>query len=426
MRDSQNPQEKQPFELDIHFDDSDFNTIEMRSLLEEMPRPKGEVYFSNPPPRRQQGEPPPPRRAKKRHSGAVVLAMLAVSVAASVALSTVAIGALRDIFAMGRQGDDVVVEIPANQTTDQVIDLLHGAGLIHQSALCKLFMHFTFDVKTRDLPDPKPPEYVPGPYEVNPGMGLEELLDAFIAQPKTSETASLLFPEGYTVKQFVAKISENRVASADALKRAMMYTEFDYPFLKGLNVDSRYYRYEGYLFPDTYEFYVNENANNALRRLFDNFARKWVANKFGEKAVAMGLTVDQVVILASIIQKEAANAGQMEDVSGVLHNRLNHPADYPKLECDSTRDYVLGNIATETDSGSATYYNDLYNTYRCDGLPVGPICSPGVDAISAALHPAQHGYYYFQHDKNGKMYLSRTKDEHNRITLDLINNGLAQ
>ena len=421
-----NPPDKKPFALDISFEDDDFSTVELRSLLEEAPKPKGEIYFSNPPapPSRAQAA-APSRKKKKAHSGAAVVAMLAVAVLLAAALSFVAIGTLRDIFAMGREGGDITVEIPANQGTNQVIDILHEAGLIRQRGLCKLFMLFTEGVRETHIGFEEP-EYVPGPYIVNAGMGLEELLDSFIAQPKTSETASLLFPEGYTVKQIAAKISDNRVAGMDALKRAMMFTEFDYPFLKGLNTDNRYYRYEGYLFPDTYEFYINENANNALRRMFDNFAKKWVANKFSEQATAMGLTIDQVVILASMIQKEAANAGQMKDISGVLHNRLNHPADYPMLECDSTRDYVMATIATEVDAGTVAYYNDLYNTYRCAGLPVGPICSPGIDAINAALKPNQHSFYYFQHDKNGEIYLSKTKAEHTKITLDLLNSGLAQ
>jgi len=422
-----NTPEKKPFELDINFEDDDFSTVELRSLLEEAPRPKGEIYFSNPPGPRSRAQAPaePPKKKKKPHGGAAVAAMLAVSVLAAAVLSFVGISALRDIFAMGREGGDITLEIPANQSTGQVIDILHEAGLIRQRGLCKLFMRFTSGIKEKHITNTRE-EYVAGPYMVNAGMGLEELLDAFKAQPKTSETASLLFPEGYTVKQIAGKISENRVTGMDAIRRAMMSTDFDYPFLNGLNTDGRYYRYEGYLFPDTYEFYINENANNALRRMFDNFAKKWVANKFNEQAAAMGLSIDQVVILASIIQKEAADASQMKDVSGVLHNRLNHPADYPMLECDSTRDYVMATIATEMDPGSTVYWHDMYNTYRCVGLPAGPICSPGIDAISAALNPGKHSYYYFQHDKNGKIYLSKTKAEHNRITLDLINSGLAQ
>gem|GEM_PF-6629390 len=176
-----NPNEKQPFELDISFDDSDFDTIELRAILEETPRPKGEIYFSNPPSPRKPQAPPPPRKAKKRHSGIIVLGMLAVSLALSIALSIVAIGTMRDILATGRQGDDITVEIPADQSTDQIIDILHGYGLVRQRTLCKLFMRFTPTIKEEHITDSEM-EYVAGPYSVNPSMGLEELLEEFKAR----------------------------------------------------------------------------------------------------------------------------------------------------------------------------------------------------------------------------------------------------
>ena len=428
-----------PFWLDFRFDDSEA----ARSALDaEPPKPKGEVYFANPtrtfqPPAQQQE---PVATGKKRAKGekhrggglrgsATMFALLMVVLAVTTVLSFIGISTLRDIFALGKNSDNaelVSLSIPPDQSTDQLIEMLAANRLIHQKAMCRLYMKFTWYIQTKnEEEEPDPPEYIAGEYELDTAMGLEEMLGSFLAKPSSGETASLLFPEGYTVKQVMAKIGDNKVSNLNLLKRSMLATDFSYSFLQGLNTDGRYYKYEGYLFPDTYEFYIDENANSALRRFFENFQSKW-KEEYTTRARELGYTIDQIIILASIIQKEAAGPSQMGDISGVLHNRLNHPSVYPMLECNATRDYVLNNIATEMDPGAAELYNDTYNTYKCIGLPVGPICNPGISAIEAALNPNTHDYYYFQHDKNGEIYLNQTRDEHYKRTTQLIIDGLAQ
>ena len=426
-----------PFWLDFRFDDSEA----ARSALDaDTPKSKGEVYFASPTRSFRPAEPTPAPAAKgkgkqkdkgpkRKGGGAAMVALLVAVLLATAALSFVGIATLRDIFALGKSDDGasiVSLSIPDGQSTGQIIDLLASYKLLSQRAMCKFYMKFTQALESRHASgEPKEPEYIAGEYELVSSMGLEEMLGEFLEKPKSSETANLLFPEGYTVKQVMAKIGDNKVSNVNLLKRSMNATTFDYFFLKGLNTEGRYYKYEGYLFPDTYEFFIDENANSALRRFFKNFQEKWKEG-YTTKAKELGYTIDQIVIIASIIQKEAADSSQMADVSGVLHNRLNHPSVYPMLECDSTRDYVLNNIQTEMDPGAAAMYNDTYNTYKCIGLPAGPICNPGEKAIEAALNPNTHGYFYFQHDKNGEIYLTETKAEHNKITTQLIIDGLAQ
>ena len=432
-----------PFWLDFSFDDSEA----ARSALDaDMPQSKGEVYFANPTRSFKPAEPTPaPEPAAKGKAakgsgkkekgrkggggGALITALLALVLLAAAALSYMGITTLRDIFALGKNPEDVLVvslSIPEGQSTDQLIDLLADKKLLKQRLMCKLYMQFTWYIQTHNKEEePEPPDYIAGEYELDTAMGLEEMLGSFLPKPSTGETASLLFPEGFTVKQVMEKIGDNRVSNANLLRRSMLATTFDYAFLKDLNTNGRYYKYEGYLFPDTYEFFIDENANSALHKFFANFQAKW-KEEYTTRATEMGYTIDQIVIIASIIQKEAANADQMKIISGVLHNRLDHPSVYPMLECDSTRDYVLNNIATEMDAGAAELYHETYNTYRCTGLPVGPICNPGERAIEAALYPEAHEYFYFQHDKNGEIYLTETRAEHNRITTQLIIDGLAQ
>jgi UPF0755 protein len=417
---------KEPFRLDIPYDDDDLNYV-----LEE-PRPRGEVYFSNPQRFSAMPPPPPAPKIKKSHGGRAALVALALALAASLVLSYMGVTLLQDIFALRSDVNtrEEEVTIQPNQSTNQVIDNLAKHRLITQRGLCKFYSDFTFKIKHQNNPAPLQPEYLPGKYTVSNQLGLEEMLNSFKSKPKTAETVHLMFPEGYTVRQSVERIEANRVASVDSMKRALMDAQFPLPFLQGVNMSGRYYRYEGYLFPDTYDFFVGDNVNSVIQRFLDNFQKKWKEYGFGKQADAIGMTMDQVIILASIIQKEAANAKEMPLVSRILHNRLDHPSTYSTLDCDSTRDYVLGNIAKEMDSSSAAYYADLYDTYKCRGLPVGPICNPGAAAIDAALNPSKEpaslDLFYFQHDKNGKIYTAQTRAEHTANTSKIMMNDLAQ
>jgi len=416
----------EPFRLDISFDNEQ-NDQELNSVLEDAPSHRGEVYFSNRPSHSKPVAAPKPKR-KKNHSGSIISVLLVTALAVSLVLSYVGITFLQDVFALRSSQREADFSLEAGQTTSEVIDILSKNRLIRQKGLCKLYMNLSFYIRSRGMDSPRLPEYLPGEYTVSTELGLEEMLNQFKSKPQSAETIHLLFPEGYTVKQVVEKIDANRVAKAGPLN-SILNSEFDsIPFLKTIDVSGRYYRYEGYLFPDTYQFFVNDNVNSVLQRFFENFEKKWKENGFDKKAEAIGMTMDEVVILASIIQKEAANNDEMPLLSRILHNRLERPGVYPLLECDATRDYVNNNIATEMDATSADYWGSKYNTYRVSGLPAGPICNPGLAAIKAALSPSaapeHQGLYYFQHDKNSKIYTASTKAEHNANTTQIVIAGL--
>jgi len=313
-----------PFWLDFSFDDSEA----ARSALDaDTPKSKGEIYFANPTRSFNPVAAPTPEPAAasqtvkgkaakgkekgKRGGGGGVLitVLLALVLLAAAALSYMGISTLRDIFAQGKNENTaflVSLSIGDGQTTDQIIDLLADNKLINQRYMCKLYMKFTEYIQNQNDDEPELPEYIAGEYEVDSAMGLEEMLGLFLPKPPSGETAKLLFAEGFTVKQIMEKIGENRVSNVSLLRRSMLATQFDaYSFLKDLNTAGRYWKYEGYLFPDTYEFFIDENANSALRKFFDNFQSKW-KEEYTTRATELGYTVDQIVILASIIQKEAA------------------------------------------------------------------------------------------------------------------------
>lgn len=229
-------------------------------------------------------------------------------------------------------------------------------------------------------------------------------------------TVTVTFPEGYTVKEIAELLQENHVCDAAefiSLSNNARYLKgLDYSFLNQIpGYKKRPFILEGYLFPDTYEFYTNEGAEAALSRFLDNTEAK-LSLEYKLKAELMGYTIDEILALASIIQEEASEQEHMPGVSSVLHNRL-EKHDYDRLECDVTVNYIKNNvkdspyIRVDIDE---VYGN--YDTYECYGLPLGPICNPGVNAIEAALYPPETNYFFFVTDADWNYYYAETYEEH--------------
>ncbi len=341
---------------------------------------------------------------------AIYILIVAIS---STILCFYGIRCINDILAIEKREMDCEVTISAGATDDEVIDILKENDLIRNKGFCKLF------VKIIGAGG----DYVSGSYTLNSDWGIEKMLSTMQAGNTYSETITLTFPEGYTISQIAEKLEANKVCTASSFIKTMQSVDFstEYAFLKNQeNKELRFRTLEGYIYPDTYEFYVGENASSVVRRFLDNFESKWTSD-YQKQAEELGMTVDEIVTLASIIQAEAANSGQMKDISSVLHNRLDKPATFPRLECDSTEKYLIETIkvtltSSTTDTQKYIAYRDLYDTYStdCKGLPVGAICNPGSAAISAALYPSDTNYNYFRHDAKGNVYYANTFSEHNQ------------
>ncbi len=232
-----------------------------------------------------------------------------------------------------------------------------------------------------------------------------------------SRTVTVTIPEGYTVLKIAAALESADVCTADEFIRAVRDGDYtDYAFLEGVTTvnedgtaNGRYFRLEGYLFPDTYEFYRNCSGEAAVRRFLDNFEQKLTA--WQAALDASGLTLDRAVTLASVIQREAKTATDMYRISRVLHNRLQSP-DYPRLQCDVSTAYLR-----ELEAAGETPDKAAYDTYVCRGLPVGAIANPGASALAAAVSPSEEeicaGCYFFVIDAaDNTVYYSKTYAEH--------------
>lgn len=356
---------------------------------------------------------PPKKRIElffKQNKKAWVL--IAVCIAAAALISTYAISCMNDILAIGRDSETVVtVNIPAQTDTKGAIEILRENKLIKHKYFCRIC------AKALEYRDDN---YLTGIYYLTESMGLENMLSSFKKPTVTGETVTLTFPEGYTVNQIAEKLEKYEVCSQTAFFATVRDVDFstEYSFIAQIdNKDKRYQVLEGYLYPDTYEFYIGENASSVIRKFLDNFKNKWT-DEYQAQADKIGMSVDDIITLASIIEKEAYGADQMPLVSSVFHNRLKKSGIYPTLGSDATKEYVTEYISKSvTNSAELSSYQKNYDTYKCAGLPVGAICNPGNDAIKAALFPANTGYYYFLHDNDKKIYLAATDSEHNQNSL---------
>ncbi len=222
--------------------------------------------------------------------------------------------------------------------------------------------------------------------------------------PSGTPTVTVTVPEGYTLAKIAAKLEANGVCKgADFIKSAQTYDFSNYSLVNKIPSSSkRAYKLEGYLYPDTYTLYQNMKPQDAVGKFLRN-AQQRISGKYGFS----GMTTDQVVTLASIVEKESDDISDMKLVSSVFHNRLKAGM---KLQADSTIAYCTGCLLAPNGpfSDKFKYY---YNTYRCGGLPAGPICNPGANSLSAAANPTSSDYLYFI-TKGGKYYYQKTLEEH--------------
>ncbi len=340
---------------------------------------------------------------------ALALAIIALS---SVVLCIYGIGCINDVLAIDVEDTTVEVEVSKGMTDADVIDVLQDNDLIKNKLFCNLFIKFFG----------KDGDYVSGVYTLTPSMGLEKMLSTMKADITLSETVTLTFPEGWTIDQIAEKLEANEVCTAASFINTLQNVDFseEYDFIKSIpNKEKRFRVLEGYMYPDTYEFYIGENASSVARRFLDNFQNRWT-DEYKKQADDLGVSLDEVIIMASILQKEAASSGQMPDISSVLYNRLDRAGTFPWLNCDSTTEYVTKNIKpTLTSSTEDTQryldYLHSYDTYNteCKGLPIGAIANPGDAAIRAALKPSDTNYFYFCHNtETGDVFYANSMSEH--------------
>lgn len=352
--------------------------------------------------------------AKKGGVGSTYLFFIIV-IAVSVVVSVYAIFCMNDILAITKTKSNVTVSYSQEiESSDEAIDMLYKKGLIKCKNFCKFFVKLRDAVITTSrLGGP----YEPGMYYLNGKMGLEGMLITLKGNTVSSETVTLTFPEGFTVPEIINKLSDNDVCDKAALISVIQSTDFSYSLVTDLKAnDNVPYRLEGFMFPDTYEFYINESASSVVRKFLENGENKFT-EEYKTRASEMNYSIYEIMTVASIVEKEAANDDQKRTIAAIIYNRLEDKANFPTLGCLSTSDYITNKVApnlSSTSSHTAEYYLTYYNTNNTStvvGLPAGPICNPGTESIYAALYPESTNDKFFFHDTKGNMYTAATYQE---------------
>lgn len=348
----------------------------------------------------------PPRREPPQKDGSRwfrALFMVMATIGFCVFLAFFIINTANDLFGLNQADQTIEITVPKGADNGDVAQLLKEVGIVENSFVFRIYA----DLKTKERP------FLPGTYVFNSNLGYDEIIVALKSGDYEKVEKRITFIEGWTLMDIAKKLEEEEVCDADELIAYLQTADYDYEFFNGIPNDPlRYHRLEGYLFPDTYEFYVGESVQDVSRKFLRNFNNK-MTDEVRDQMLEVNLSLDETIILASIIQKEAAETEDMALVSSVFHNRMALSQTYPRLQSDVTILYVESEIKPYLDSANQAMY-DAYNTYVRTALPVGAICNPGMDAIEAALNPAESDFYYFVTDKDGKFYYANTAEDHYR------------
>ncbi len=264
------------------------------------------------------------------------------------------------------------------------------------------------------------PKFRDGVYYFSKQDSYEDIVDKLTKKGTQADSVKVTIPEGWTIDKIAARLEENKVCTAAQFKQAVneaTYDKYPFDFMKGIKDESQgvHYRLEGYLFPDTYYFYQTNDkagAEQAIKKMLQNFDNK-ILPSMRIRAENLGIPLHDIITMASIIEMEAsvANYADKQQVSAVFWNRINEWGEGAYLQSDPTTKYK--------------YNTDRYDTYKIVGLAPGAYCAPSIDAINAALYPAENtGKFFFVTDKDMKFYFTKTNEEHNKVIRDLKNKGL--
>lgn len=277
----------------------------------------------------------------------------------------------------------------------QVADKLEERGIVDSAN--GFYLYAAISGKGKNL--------VPGNHMLDAGLKISEIIERLSDAGNINAETSITVLEGWSIDDIAKYLEENGLADGEEFKEAADISLWrdKYAFLEDKKIRSL----EGFLFPDTYRIFVGSSPEKIIARMLDNFQAK-LDSDMSAKLESRGLSLYQAIIMASIIEKEARSASDKRVVSGIFWNRYDIGMG---LQSDATINYLTGKGETRS-KGADLEIDSPYNTYKYRGLPPGPICSPGFDALYAAIYPQDNDYLYFITDASGRAVFAKTYDEH--------------
>ncbi len=335
-----------------------------------------------------------------------------------------------DMLAFGRENRAVTITIVEDDDFDDITTKLYNMGLIRYKGVFKFYGKLAnAEEKIR-----------PGTYHLNTIYDYNALVKK-MSSYEARATTKVMIPEGYTCAQIFELLEQKGICTAEKLEDAAMNADLSkYWFLEGLD-RSTPNCLEGYLFPDTYEFYLDYEPELVLAKLLNTFNVRF-SEDMQEKLVTLNetlsdmmrnrglpesyiqehqITIRELVIIASLVEKETSSDQESYNIASVIYNRLTNPGEYPFLNIDAALVYVVGhNTLTNEDK----LIDSPYNTYLYKGLIPGPIANPGLASLNAALSPESTKYYFYAFNPNtGVHQFFKTYEEHLRFLESLRNGG---
>jgi UPF0755 protein len=322
------------------------------------------------------------------------------------------------LSAVGDEKDKVTIVIENGTSSRGVVDKLYEANLVKNKYCGYIYLKLNKELMLQA-----------GTYELDRGMSFQEIMEKINNGEALENSIDVTFIEGKRLVNYVKVISDNFPYTEDEILAKLSDKVYlqelidDYWFLTDeiLN-DNLYYALEGYLYPDTYRFNKESTIDTIVRKMLNETDK--VLSEY-KTVTKNDYTIHEILTMASIVELEGSNSNDRAGVAGVFFNRLEGGWS---LGSDVTTYYAARVEMSERDLWQ--YEIDEVNHYNtrpaamAGKLPVGPICSPSKDSISATMKPTKHDYYFFVADKNGKTYFTKTNAEHNATIADLKNQGL--
>lgn len=369
--------EQRPSDWDKFLNETQSEPARVERFEEEVPRREERPTRENRP--RKNGNRTQKRR-KKRHLTGLAKGLIVLAIALIVGVGM--------FFAMNRLMNPPVEELELTGTTISVT-IPEGAGtediaeILKENKLIRSVFGFKLTSKLEGFDG----TYKQGTYNIDTGMTKRQIME-LLQSGKVAADLKLTVPEGYTVKQIAAKAEEAGICTADEFINEVNNGTFDYDFLKDL--PEREYRLEGYLFPDTYFLSESMTAHDVINAMLTRFDQMYT-EEYQNAVASSGHTLDEIVTLASMVEKEIKLPEERARAAGVMYNRLE---DGITLGIDATVLYAVGKTSGELTQDDLNI-DSPYNTRKNYGLPLGPISNPGEASFKAALYPEEHNYLYY-------------------------------
>jgi len=326
---------------------------------------------------------------------------------------------INDVFAFVKDEEIIEVTIPEGADIEKISEILYENDLIKYPKVFSYYMNY----KQKD----KVWEYEPGTYSVSSALNYDEFIYTFRKKAAARAIVRISIPEGFSIDQIIDEFVKNGIGSREGFVDVINNYDFSsYRFLTPLYETElspdRRYKLEGYLFPDTYDFYTDEYEVNIITRFLNNFDSKFTEDCYNKCAIldktyyaktGRHFTIDDVIALASMVEREAKFLSDFPKISAVFHNRLLYGASFNYLlQSDATKLYDYEEHKSDL-TGEDLAVDSPYNTYTRGGLPPSAICNPGYEAITAALWPEENSpNFFFVTDKEGWAHFAATSAGH--------------